>query len=485
MRAQHPARQDGMALLTAMVGLLMITVLGIALTSVGMVATTAATNDRENVEALAIADAGMTHAKALLLNQVWINGYDPLLQNGDGNGCTLDEFATAPAGVSSPYPPAAQLIPQAGVSFPTGNTLGERYEVRLCDDNTLEQTLAVPDANPNHDVNGRLLARSRGIGRNGAEVTVEAVFRDRPLPALLVNGNLRINGNPSIMGAAGGVHANGQLDLVGTSMCAEQYYSAVGNVTGDGDGGPGCVANGAPELPGSDPLPIPKLDPVNFAPISEFMLLGTGAAAKTYCGPANTLPACAGTTLAAPILYAGATGWSFGNCTGAPCWKANGAIVSAIYYTDTNMLISGSPGSPAAPVPVTLIARGWVDISGNPSLRPKLLSPMSYAIVAGTDVEMTGTLGTNAYEGLYYARDQINFAGNPDISGLCVAGNFGDTAWPLAGGKNLVPLGAGGYVSVSGDVQITYNGGAGWNALAIQSWRECRGAVAANPCGVP
>ena len=55
-----------------------------------------------------------------------------------------------------------------------------------------------------------LLVRSRGIGRNGAETTIEAVFRDRPLPALVVNGNARLNGNPSIMGDYGAVHANGE-----------------------------------------------------------------------------------------------------------------------------------------------------------------------------------------------------------------------------------------------------------------------------------
>ncbi len=488
---REPKNEHGMALVTAMVTLLMVTVLGVALTSVGVVSVTVANNDRENVEALAIADAGITHAKALLLNQVWINGYDPLLVSGDGTACNLDEFATEPAGASSPYPPAGELIPAAGRAFPAGNAFGGRYEVRLCDDNALESTLPTPDANANHDVNGRLLARSRGIGRNGAETTIEAVFKDRALPALVVNGNLRINGNPSVMGSAGGIHANGDLDIDGTTACAEQYYEAVGTIEGDADGGPACVSGGAPALPGVDPLPIPKLEPSTFKAVADFLLVNLGAGHRIYCGPANTLAACAGSTLATPILYVANppanpdTGWAIGNCAGTPCWKANGSILSATYYTDMNMLISGSPGSIASPVAVTLIAQGWVDISGNPSLRPKLMSPMTYAIVAGTDLEITGTLGTNAYEGLYYARDQINFSGDPEVSGLVVGGNFDDGKWPAGTGSNLVPRDADGYVSVSGNVLITYNGNAGWNALAIQAWRECRGPDPANPCGNP
>ena len=317
---RHRTREGGMALVTAMVTLLMVTVLGVALTSIGLVSVTVATNDRENVEALAIADAGITHARALLLNQVWLNGYDPLLASGDGTACNLDEFATEPVGASSPYPPSAELIPAAGRAFPAGNAFGGRYEVRLCDDHSFESTLPTPDANPNHDVNGRLLARARGIGRNGAEATIEAVFRDRALPALVVNGNLRLNGNPSVMGLAGGIHANGNLDIDGTTACAEQYYEAVGTIEGDADGGPTCVSGGAPALPGVDPLPIPKLEPSTFRPVADFLLVNLGSGHKIYCGPANPLAACAGSTLAAPIEYIANppvkpdTGWAIGSC---------------------------------------------------------------------------------------------------------------------------------------------------------------------------
>lgn len=96
-------------------------------------------------------------------------------------------------------------------------------------------------------------------------------------------------------------------------------------------------------------------------------------------------------------------------------------------------------------------------------------------------------MGVDTYEGLYYARDQINFVGTPDISGNVIARNFQDVPWPAAGvqgSENKVPL-VGGYVSVSGNVKITYNGNSGWNALRIASWRECRGADPNNPCGNP
>ena len=157
-----------------------------------------------------------------------------------------------------------------------------------------------------------------------------------------------------------------------------------------------------------------------------------------------------------------------------------------------NMLISGSPGSLASPVEVTLIAQGWVDISGNPSLRPKLTTvsaagvvTLTYAIVAGTDLEITGTLGTNTYRGPVLRARSDRLFGRPRGERLGGWRQLRRRQVADGTGTNLVPRDADGYVSVSGNVRITYNGNAGWNALSIQAWRECRGPDPANPCGNP
>ena len=120
------------------------------------------------------------------------------------------------------------------------------------------------------------------------------------------------------------------------------------------------------------------------------------------------------------------------------------------------------------------------------------------AIVAGTDLMITGDLlASPTFSGLYYARDQVRFAGNATVNGLVVSGNFSDCRWPLgtyvcdpnvtdANNDNLVKRDGAGFVDTgSGSVTITYNDNSGWKSLRIASWRECRGADPNNPCGNP
>jgi hypothetical protein len=501
-----------MALVTALVTLGLVTVLGIALTSAGMLAVTVATNDRDTNEVLGIADAGLTHARSLLMNQVWIapplpagaGPYDQLLQVGNGTACDGDEFSARPSNAMQPYPDVAELIPQAGRAFPAGNAFGGRYEVRLCDDHSVESAAATPDTNPNHDQNRRILARSHGFGRNGAEATVEALFTERPMPGLLVNGNMAVDGTLNVLGSEGGVHANGDVDLNGTSMCMQQFYSAVGTITPmtAGNGG-SCPYANVPKLPGSDPIPVPKLDLGDpMWPLMSSYILSNG---NQYCGPTNTDAArcpvvssynsATSTWTLAPVV--GGTGFSYNS--GQKKWSSNNPLTGT-YYVDENVGLGGSFG----PIALTIFARGWVDISGSPDMMPAIPPSVNgaYAIVAGTDLQITGDLlASPTFSGLYYARDQVKFAGNVTVNGLVVSGNFSDCRWPLGtyvcnpdvtdnNNDNLVKRDSTGFVNTgNGSVTITYNDDSGWKSLRIASWRECRGtgpgANPANPCGNP
>lgn len=504
MKTRHP--ESGMALVTALVTLMLVTVIGLSITSLGMLSVTVATNDRETNEALAIADAGLTHARSLLLNQVWITPpvppgagpFDQLLQVGDGTACSGDEFSAAPSNAAQPYPPVGELIPGAGRPYPAGNDFGGLYVVQLCDDHTVESAMATPDVDPNHDENRRILARSRGVGRNGAEATIEALFTERPMPGLLVNGNMVLNGGVMVTGSEGAVHANGTIDLNGTSMCIEQYYSAVGAIEPMNQGNGGSCPYVAPKLPGSDPIPVPKLDlsdPV-WALRSDWLLVNGGQ----YCGPMNTdaarcpilssYNAATGTWTLAPVVGTTGFGWN----SGQKRWSSNN-FVNGTYYTDANLGIGGSGART-----VTIFARGWVDISGSPDITPALppAPEGSYAIVAGTDLQITGDLlASPTFSGLYYARDQVSFAGNATVNGLVVSGNFSDCRWPLGTyvcnpnvtdnhSDNLIKRDAAGFVDTgNGSVHISYNDNSGWKTLRIASWRECRGPDPANPCGNP
>jgi hypothetical protein len=470
MRAEaRSIRQRGQALIVALLTLLVLTLLGLALTSMSMVSMTVSINEREASEALYVADSGIAHATAILATQSWPN-FDPALRSGDAQGCTGDELQAAPPGAVG-FPPTAELIPAAGRAFPPAGS----YQVRVCDDHALEQATnrppALPDADPNHDANERVLIRSTGIGRNGATATIEAMLARVELPGILVDGNLRINGNVSVMGAGGSVHANGELDLVG-NPCAQQYFSASGGVSGAGSaqGGAGCTGAGADVRSAQDSIPVPVIAPASLRPRADY-LLGADGLIRNQAGAVVTLAS-----------------WSWD--AGSRRWSGGGNIPAGTYYAAGNIDISGNPGRGGpgpSPLPLTLIAEGWIDVTGTPNLVPALAGTPSYSFVAGTDVRLAGNPGTT-YSGLIYAGDQIDFTGNPNVNGQVIAKNNGDLGYPpnpaSPGQNNLVRL-QGGYMVISGDVRVTYDGGGGLSSVSLTGWRECRGPDPDNPCGIP
>jgi hypothetical protein len=283
----------------------------------------------------------------------------------------------------------------------------------------------------------------------------------------------------------------------------QQYYSSVGDITPltAGNGG-SCPYPATPKLPGSDPIPVPKLDladPV-WPQLADFLLVN----GNQYCGPMNTRTAAGEICSAGTSSYNAATGvWTYRAVQSATGFAYNGgqkkwssnSPVAGTYFTDSNIGLGGSFSRQ-----LTIFAMGWVDISGSPDIQPAMPPQPegAYAIVAGTDLMITGDLMSSpTFTGLYYARDQVKFAGNATVNGLVVSGNFSDCRWPLgtyvcnpavtdSNNDNLIKRDADGYVATgSGSVTITYNDDSGWKSLRIASWRECRGPDPLNPCGNP
>ena len=116
-------RDAGASLLITLFGLVLLTVLGFGLTGIGTRATVSTMDERDAVEALAIADAGIAHARKLILWQEWLS-LDQFLQNAGGTACDGDELSVAPtAPLPAGYPTAAaDFIPAAGRPFNASNT---------------------------------------------------------------------------------------------------------------------------------------------------------------------------------------------------------------------------------------------------------------------------------------------------------------------------------------------------------------------------
>lgn len=467
-----PRSEQGVALVFVLIMLSVMTMIGLGITGIGMVAITVTTNASETANALAIADAGLSHAKKLILWQEWPS-LDVLLQNGAGTACDGDELADPPAGAPAGYPVnAADFIPQAGRAFGGGT-----YQVFICDDevNDVDPATGALNLVPNVDVNKRIIVRSIGVGANGATATVEQVFGSEDLPAVIVNGNVRVSGSPNINGAAGAIHGNGTLSVAGNA-CAQQYFSAVAEVPVTGSsagGGAGCTTAGLETRPDSPPLNVPVIQPDMYKAQSDYWLESDGS--------------CYNGATGAPLVCA-TLGWNFN--AGSTTWSGGSSILPGTYWINGNVSMSGSPGTPLTPLPLTILARGFVDVTGSPRTTPDLIvpgfgaNPVGLAIVAGTDIRLAGT-STQLFDAVYYAGHQIEVLGNPTINGQVLALNAADTVYPIGAGagNNLVPLNAAGEMVISGNPTITF-GGNGVQSVRARRWRECRtDADPANPCG--
>jgi len=464
--------ERGVALVVVLIMLAVMTMIGLGITGVGMIANTVTVNARETSNALAIADAGMAHARRILMWQEWPTP-NVFLQNAGGVACDGDELSQAPA-VTLPtgFPAGAgDFIPAAGRAFGGGS-----YRVLVCDDTVtdVDPVSGNLDLDPNVDVNRRILVRAIGLGANGATATVEQVFGPIDLPAVIVNGNVRATGNPRFTGAAGAIHGNGNLEVAGNA-CAQAYFSAVGTlpVTGNSaGGGAACTTAALDTRPDSAPLNVPVIAPDTYKAQADYWLESDGTCTVVATG---LQVACAG------------LGWSYN--AGSSMWSGGSSIVQGTYWVNGNVNISGSPGSALVPLPLTILARGHVDVTGNARTRPDLFvsglgaASVGLGIVAGTDIRFTGNFEQAADNAVYYAAHQVDVTGTPLITGQLMALNLADTPYPNPGGSNLVQLNAAGQMVLSGSPTINF-GGNGMQSIRALQWRECRTSNDPdNPCG--
>ncbi len=88
----HASGERGVALIMAVLALLILTFLGLALTNVGTVDMRLTGNDHASTEALYIADAGIAHAKEIVVTR-GSTDFDQYLTAGNGTGCDGDELS--------------------------------------------------------------------------------------------------------------------------------------------------------------------------------------------------------------------------------------------------------------------------------------------------------------------------------------------------------------------------------------------------------
>ena len=486
--------ERGVSMIFTLLSLAMVTVIGLTLASVGLSTVSMATAESETTEALAIADAGIEHGKQLLLYQDW-ESLNVFLQRGDGQACTFDELADVPTGaLPASYPAAgsANFIPAGGRAFGGG-----RYFVQLCDNHTRETGLPAPMTNndPNFDNDKRILMRSVGFGPRGSRASVELMLGAAAMPAVVVNGNLEVKGNPVVTGPAGSIHANGTLELSG-NPCTYVYYSSVTTVdeSGNVSGGVACTAAGVDSRPYSPPIRIP-----DYAPLQMAQWAVTEGRQVIWLHANGTVTSMnTGATVPTP------EGWSFNNGGQNVRWDLNAKTYPAILYIEANTSIGGNIAHKTTngPVALTLLVEGSITATGTPEMTPALSNnvcvpevsactaptPAPYTstplrqvgpvlFVAGHDLSLGADFTDKDYQGLFYARHQVDVSGNPIINGQLIALNIADTGYPVDNNSNVmnpVPL-QGGTMVISGSPTINYSGN-GLQTVKALTWRECRGA---------
>ena len=433
--------RDGIALATALFGVVVVTVLAMGMWTIARVNNFSAVNREDAARAFNLAEAGVAHALSLLRDPLQDTTLTQLLQGADFTPNTGDDGLLTGYGF-----PAADVIPAAGVAMEGGT-----YFVILIDD-PLDN-----DGDTLTDSNSRILARCTGVTDTGASASINVVIGSAQLPAMATDGNLTISGNPNILGACGGAHANQRLTISGTTTVSTQVSSsdsvAVSGEVNQEGGGSSTPLNHQP------PVEIPDIDPMDYCATSDFILRANGYFVTVE--PSRDSVDATST----PV-----NGWTMGS-SNPVVWDLSGNSTAAgSYCVEGNVVISGNPGElPASPVPLSVFADGSVQYSGNPRLTAA--HPSGGLIVANGDVAISGNPsgGADNYNGLIYAQSQCQLNGNPAIGGQVLCND--DPNPPDS--RNFVDENG-----ISGNPTIRYEcGGMSAGARRILSWYQALGGA--------
>jgi len=386
--AASPRRPDGAAERGAALILVIITltVLGILVAGSSMMASSVikGTSQRSQTSrAFQVTEAGVAHALGLLRGPLGTRSNPSLLRGADGVAGTADDgVLSGYAGLTS-----GQAIPLAGVT-----AYGGTYKVQLLDDP------ADGDANPTSDLNFRIMIRCTGTLADGSTASTDVIVASASLPAIVVDGSLEITGNPAATGECGSVHANGTLTATGVP-------SVSGTATASGS----IVGAEKITAPGGIKANQPELEVPNFA-YGDFCPAGANWRFELVSGAPKLIESATGTA-----HDPGALGWTYAG----GMWTVSGSDIQTegkVCVTG-DVGISGSPGSLAAPERVSIYATGSIDVSGSPTLSPKIGDP--FVLFALGDVRLMGNTNS-AFNGAVFAGAQCQIGGNPGLNGQIV-----------------------------------------------------------------
>ena len=390
MGPDRPSDSAGIALPATLTAMLAAGVLVAGMWTMVSIERMSTDNREDATRALQFAEAGVAHAQALLRGPLRDTALTRLLVGSDGVVNTSDDGWLTGFGLAS-----QDAIPDVGIAVPGG-----RYFVQILDDP------ADADGNDKADSNGRVLARCWALTSDQGSASVDFVIGSTPLPGIVVDGSLKINGNPNIVGTCGSAHANeivvvsGNPTIEGT-VTASDTVEVSGSIN-DTQGDP------VEPLHHQPPVEVPDVDPWDFCGEADYILQANGFILD----------------VATSVLHDARSdevmGWKRGSSDPVQWDLASNTVTDGTYCVEGNAKVSGNPGVPGNPAQVSLIATGSIELSGNPYIQPA--HPDGALIVAGGDVSISGNPegGNDNYHGLVYAAAQCKLSGNPSLFGNVV-----------------------------------------------------------------
>jgi hypothetical protein len=324
------------------------------------------------------------------------------------------------------------------------------------------------NGDPNDDDNARMILRATATGPHGTSVTIGRVLEQVSIPALptvttinpaiLVNGNLDLNGNSLVVnGTQGNVHANG--DITGGPAGGIQ-----GNVTATGHIDDNIHPHGL-KAGGMPPIPIPSIKAQDYIGLATHKLTAAGTIQVKSGG---VWVACTGKT--APLACP--TGWSFSGGQ----WEAHGSMPvapapnKATYYAETAVDVQGT-GKSTGFTEISIIAEGSISITGNGKFKPANTSKIQF--VTNGDLNLGGTADADDpidMDGQILVAEQLKIFGNSEFQGRVMAENRDSTSNSCTvanvpgcrkGASSLASN------SLAGNMTVTYNGSLGGITVEI------------------
>ncbi len=464
MRDSRMKSEDGFALVLVLLALLVVSGLAAAMVTSGRTEVLVSVNQERAAQARGAAEAGLNHALSVAITNVrnWkTNGFPNssaaitvLLVGPDGNAAALADNGSLAPLTGGALAPGTRVVLSAGT--------GTSYEAVLMDDDDASRGLSAadhtrvgePTGSATLDENNRFIVSAIGYGTGGTTARLEATVGPIILPAIVTNSNLTISGNPTVDGSNGSVHSNGNLLISGSAVDISQNATSSGSYSTTASPTIGGQVGG-----GFPPLPIPPVNAADYRGDADFILKADGT---IRLRADETTVLCTGN--ACGPLYGWTPGAPGGGMLGLTEWDivpANSSTaLNGTYYVEGHARISGSPGDPALPFEITIIAEGNIQITGNPDLKPDQPEVM---FVTNMDLQIAGSLSQPlAFEGQMLVREQLDLAGNPTMAGQILVQSVPSVSTLVTSN------------TISGNPSITYNGMTGTNIFVVTGWREIR-----------